>query len=62
MAQQHRAAIEDPVAVIRCLECDCVASGTADGWKAFVSGGFDDEPLEVIIYCASCAVREFDIG
>lgn len=57
MAQQRLAAIENP-APIRCIECDTLASGTADGWEAYVSGGFDREPLEVIIYCSACAARE----
>ena len=45
---------------IRCVECDLAATGTADGWKAYVGGGFDDEPLEVFVYCPACAARECD--
>ena len=46
---------------VRCVECDVAATGTADGWKAYVGGGFDDEPIEVIIYCPACAARECDV-
>jgi len=45
---------------VRCVECDLVATGTAEGWKAYVGGGFEDEPIEVIIYCPACAARECD--
>jgi hypothetical protein len=58
MVEQRPAAIEDPASVIRCVECGGVAGGSAAGWKAYIGGGFDGEPLEVITYCPSCALRE----
>lgn len=45
---------------VRCVECDVVATGTAEGWKAYVGGGFEGESIEVIIYCPACAARECD--
>jgi len=44
---------------VRCVECDRVAEGTPDGWKAFVGGGYEGEPIEVLVYCPACADREF---
>lgn len=43
---------------IRCVECHTLAMGAAGGWKAYVGGGYEGEPLEVIIYCPACARRE----
>lgn len=57
--QQQLMTRQTPVEV-RCVECDIVATGTAEGWKAYVGGGFEDEPIEVIIYCPACAARECD--
>ena len=44
--------------VVRCIECHLIAD-TAAGWKAYVGGGADGEPVEVVIYCPTCADREF---
>jgi hypothetical protein len=43
--------------VVRCVECDLVAD-TAGGWKAYLGGGFEGEPVEVVVYCPTCAERE----
>ncbi len=43
---------------VRCVECDAIAAGTADGWKAYIGGGFEGEAIEVIVYCPACAARE----
>jgi hypothetical protein len=44
---------------VRCVECALTADTTA-GWKAFLTGGFDDEPVEIVVYCPACAEREVD--
>jgi hypothetical protein len=44
---------------VRCIECDAVAGASAEPWKAYVAGGRDGEPLEVLVYCPACAAREF---
>lgn len=44
--------------VVRCIECDRVADGTAEGWEAYVCGGYEGEPIEVLVYCPVCADRE----
>ena len=43
--------------VVRCVECGLVAD-TAGGWKAYLGGGFEGEPVEVVVYCPTCAERE----
>jgi DNA-directed RNA polymerase subunit RPC12/RpoP len=43
---------------VRCVECGEVASGPATGWKAYLAGGFEDDPLEVVVFCPECAFRE----
>jgi hypothetical protein len=30
--------------------------------KAYVGGGFEEEPLEVVVFCPVCAVREVGDG
>jgi hypothetical protein len=55
-------AIEARRIEVRCIECDIVATGSADGWKAYFAGGADDEPAEVVIYCPACAAREVGAG
>ncbi|MGZ4413556.1 MAG: hypothetical protein ACXVRZ_04135 [Gaiellaceae bacterium] len=48
--------------VVRCIECNRVAEGTAHGWKAFVGGSYEGDPIEVLVYCPACADREFGAG
>jgi hypothetical protein len=43
---------------VRCVECDRLAVGPATGWRASI-GGFDDEPVEVFVFCPDCAARQF---
>jgi hypothetical protein len=43
---------------VRCLECDAPAVGPARGWRAYV-GGYDGEPVEILVFRPDCAVREF---
>jgi hypothetical protein len=47
---------------LRCINCGVAAEGTATGWKAYISGGFEDEPLEVAVFCPLCALREVELG
>ena len=47
---------------VRCIECGELVSGPATGWKAYLSGGFEDEPVEVIVFCPECAFRELGTG
>jgi hypothetical protein len=55
--RQHASAIPTPTEV-RCIECDRLPEGPATGWKAYLGGGYDKEPVEVVIYCPECAERE----
>jgi hypothetical protein len=48
-----------PVAV-RCSECGATAREGADGWRAYVVGGYDGEDVEVVVFCPDCAERETD--
>ncbi len=50
---------DSPRANVRCLECGAVAQGSATGWSAYIGGGFEDEPLEVVVFCPACDAREF---
>lgn len=42
---------------LECVECGD-RSDAGQGWKAFL----DDESLDVWVYCADCAHREFEAG
>jgi transcription elongation factor Elf1 len=48
---QRRPSSLEPL--LECLECG-EESAEGRGWKAFV-----DEELELLVYCAACAEREF---
>ena len=43
---------------LKCLECGAVSDDSARGWRAYLSY-FDDESVEVCVYCPACAEREF---
>jgi len=42
-----------------CAECCQEATGSAQGWRAYLLEHVDDAAAVVIFFCASCAVREF---
>lgn len=44
---------------LRCLECCQSSSGTARGWKALASGGYEGDEVEIGVYCPDCFAREF---
>ena len=54
LAQRHRPA------AVRCSECGTAAREGAEGWRAYVVGGFDGEDGEVVVFCPDCAEREAD--
>jgi hypothetical protein len=55
---RQEAAATSVSAEVRCIECGELAWGPPIGWKAYLAGGFEDEPLEVVIFCPECAFRE----
>ena len=44
--------------VLVCAECVKVSDERADGWRAYVAGGEDQEPVEVVVLCPGCVERE----
>jgi hypothetical protein len=46
---------------VRCTECGKPAVGPAFAWKAYLSGGYENDPVEVIVFCPGCALCELDI-
>ena len=47
---------------VRCADCGELAPGPATGWKAYLAGGFEDDPLEIVVFCPECAHRELGPG
>ena len=45
-------------AAVTCSECGAAAREGAEGWRAFVVGGYDGEEVEVVVFCPDCAERE----
>lgn len=45
-----------------CAQCGTIAEGTANNWRAFIGGGFEGEPLELIAFCPGCAQRELGLA
>ena len=49
---------------MRCVECGRRSQGGAAGWRAYLADDFEEDeeegsPVEVVVYCAGCAEREF---
>ena len=42
-----------------CIECGAASTRSARGWKAYLGGGYEGEPIEVGVFCPECAEREF---
>jgi hypothetical protein len=42
---------------LECVECGRPWSNPAERWRMYIT---DDHPPEVVLYCRSCASREFD--
>ena len=49
----------DVAPALRCAECDVLAEEDAPDWKAYIGGGVDGEPLQVGVFCPTCAAVEF---
>lgn len=45
-------------AAVTCTECGAAAREGADGWRAFVVGGYDGDDVEIVVFCPDCAERE----
>jgi hypothetical protein len=48
------------LAPLRCVECQRQADGVGHGWRAYIGGGYEGEPLQLGVYCPDCAAREFE--
>ena len=46
---------------VRCVECGEAAVGPAIDWGVYLSGGYENEPVEVVVFCPECALRESDL-
>ena len=49
----------DVAPALRCAECGVPAEEDAADWKAYIGGGFEEEPLQVAVFCPTCAAVEF---
>ena len=56
--REHFTSISE-LARLTCLECGTRSDEQARGWRAYIGGGHDDDPVEVGVYCPDCAAREF---
>jgi hypothetical protein len=44
--------------MLRCEICGIMADDHALGWRAYLASD-DDEGVEVVVFCPTCAEREF---
>ena len=51
-----------PVETLVCVACDRTDGGSARGWQAYLADLDDDGWDEVVLFCPSCAYREFGEG
>jgi hypothetical protein len=59
MAERPHTASQQETSRLTCLECRTVSDDSARGWRAYVGGDVDGEPIQVGVYCPACAEREF---
>ena len=45
-----------------CVECGRTSTGSAEGWRSLLGGGYDIGELEAPVYCPGCAQAEFGDG
>jgi hypothetical protein len=50
------------VETLVCVACEQAAGGGARGWQAYLADLDDDGRDEVVLFCPSCAYREFGEG
>lgn len=43
---------------IRCAQCGAQPRGDTTGWEPYLSGGYEDEPVELGVFCPVCAMNE----
>jgi len=60
-AQRARTAAV-PRTGLACLECGADGDDRAHGWQAFLADGIEFPRAQVLVYCPSCADREFGAG
>jgi hypothetical protein len=41
-----------------CVECGAISDRNAVDWIAAIAGGFDQGPLQTLVFCPACAARE----
>ena len=46
-------------AMLTCIECGATAEEHTPNWRAYVAEPEDDDGEFVVIYCPTCAEREF---
>ena len=51
-------------AVLQCVECHVATSSFEPGWRAYLTAAGDEDederyPVEVVVLCPECSVREF---
>ena len=59
MAERPHTASQQEAIRLKCLECGAESDESARGWRAYVGGDVDGEPIAFGIYCPACAAREF---
>jgi hypothetical protein len=48
----------DRLTPLTCVECGREQAPDEGGWRALLTTD-EDEPAEAVVYCTSCAAREF---
>jgi hypothetical protein len=59
---QRARTVAPPATGLVCLECGAHADDRAHGWQAFFANGIEFPQAAVLVYCPSCADREFGEG
>jgi hypothetical protein len=66
LSDQERAAyprsVPPPVQTLVCVACEQPDEGSGRGWQGYLADLDDDGLDELVLFCPSCAYREFGEG
>jgi hypothetical protein len=54
--------VRSPVRTLVCVACEEEADASARGWQGYLADIDDDGRDELVLFCPSCAYREFGEG
>jgi len=51
--------VHPATAILVCVECGLATDRFERGWRAWLTAEENEDPVEVVVLCATCSAREF---